>query len=313
MKFDNRIIVVAMGVIGLYVAFLIALDVNTISDKISNFKMEFVPYIILLVTGNWYILFLRWHLLLKHSKINVPIKENILIYISSFAFSIIPGRVGELIKSQLLKEKFGIPRTQTVPIVLTEQLYTVVGIVIISMLGIWNFEVALYVMSIFGSILVFVFVLISSKTLFDKFVSMASRRKFLSKFVEPLSESYDVIQKSTRGSIFFYASALSVFFWFIEVIVVYLVLLSFGITYLDLFNLIPTYTTSIILGVASFLPLGVGVVEGSLAGFFILLGINVSMSLSLVIVIRIFTRWYTISVGFIALKLIGGLKKNNLN
>ena len=61
------------------------------------------------------------------------------------------------------------------------------------------------------------------------------------------------------------------------------------------------------LGFLSFLPMGVGVVEGSLASFFSLHGVSVSLSLTLVIIIRLFTRWYGVVVGFFALKFSGGL------
>ena len=64
------------------------------------------------------------------------------------------------------------------------------------------------------------------------------------------------------------------------------------------------------MGVASFLPLGIGVVEGSLAGFFTLQGVDVSIALTLVIFIRIFTRWIAVSVGFVSLKLSGGFSLN---
>ena len=56
-----------------------------------------------------------------------------------------------------------------------------------------------------------------------------------------------------------------------------------------------------------FLPMGLGVVEGSLASFFSIQGIEVSLSLTLVIIIRLFTRWYGVAAGFVALKLSGGL------
>ena len=71
----------------------------------------------------------------------------------------------------------------------------------------------------------------------------------------------------------------------------------------EFLNVIPTYTTSILLGILSFLPLGVGVVEGSLVGFFSLLGIETSLAFTVVIIIRLFTRWYPVSFGFIMLKI----------
>ena len=138
-------------------------------------------------------------------------------------------------------------------------------------------------------------------------IAILGKRKFTAKFVEPLSSSYDTIKKSSRGPIVVYATGLTVVFWMLEAISVYFVLLSFGIDNMEFLMIIPTYTTSLMLGFLSFLPMGLGVVEGSLAGFFSLQGIEASLALTIVIIIRIFTRWYGVIVGFFALKLSGAL------
>ena len=307
MKIINKIIIIVIAVVGLYAIFLIASDINTIADKISSFKIEFLPIIIILVTCSWFVLFTRWHLLLVNSKIFIPKKNSFMIYLSGIALTIIPGKVGELVKSQLLKTKFGIPRSKTVPIVILEQFYTLIGLIVISFFGIWYFELGTYVIGFFTAVLVFSFILISSKRIFNKLMVILKKRKITSKFVEPLSLSYATIRKSIRGPIVFYAIALTSIFWLLEAVTVYFVLLSFGVDDIEFLMVIPTYATSIMLGFLSFLPMGLGVVEGSLASFFSLQGIEVSLSLTLVIIIRVFTRWYGVAVGFVALRLSGGL------
>jgi len=307
MKIINKIIVIIIAVVGLYAAFFIVSDIRTVYDKIISFKIEFLLIIIPLVTTGWFVLFARWHLLLKNSKILIPKKDSLLIFFSGFALTIIPGKVGELIKSQLLKTKFQVPRSKTVPIVMLEQMYTLIGLVIISFFGIWFFELGAYVLGFFTALLIFAFILISSKKVFNKLIAIFEKRKFTSRFTEPLSSSYDIIKKSTKGPITFYASALTTVFWLIEAVVVYFVLLAFGVENMEFLMVIPTYATSLMLGFLSFLPMGLGVVEGSLASFFSLQGIEVSLSLTIVIIIRIFTRWYGVAVGFVALRLSGGL------
>jgi len=313
MKLGNKIILVVISIIGLYAGFLIISDLTTISDKISNFNTNFIPLIFLLVTTGMLVLFLRWHLLLRNAKIFIPVKDSFLIYTAGFSLSIIPGKVGELIKSQLLKSKFDIPRTKTVPVVLLEQLYTVIGIIIISFFGIWYFQLGVYVFSFFLIALIAVLTLISSRRLFDKAIKFLGKRKFTSKFVTPLSSSYDSIKDGSRGRILLFSSGLSVIFWFIESVTVFLILMAFGINDIEFLKVIPTYTTSILLGILSFLPLGVGVVEGSLVGFFSLQGIETSLAFTVVIIIRLFTRWYPVSFGFIMLKISGGLKLRETN
>jgi uncharacterized protein (TIRG00374 family) len=310
MKIGNKILIVVIAVIGLYAAFLIASDINTISSKIIDFKIEIIPVILLLVTSGWFVIFFRWHLLLRNAKIFIPVKDSFLILASGFALTIIPGKVGELVKSQLLKTKFGIARSKTVPIVILEQFYTVIGIVMLSFFGIWYFELGVYVLGFFTAALVFIFVLLSSRKAFNKIVSLLEKRRFTSKFAEPLSSSYDTIKNGIKGPITLYACGLSMLFWLLEAISVYFILLGFGVEVIGFLTIISTYTTSIMLGILSFLPIGVGVVEGTLTSFFTIHGIDVSLALTIVIVIRLFTRWYAVSFGFIALKLSGGLTTN---
>jgi uncharacterized protein (TIRG00374 family) len=310
MKLDNRIFIVIIGTIALYFVFLVISDLGEVYHQLNEMDVSYLPIILLLIPLSWLALFTRWNLLLKNSNIHVPIKDNFKIYLSGFALSIIPGKVGELIKSQLLKTKFGIPRERTAPIVLVEQLYNIIGIVGVSILGIWYFEFGVHIILLAALLLVIVLILISSKRFFDKFLTLLSRIKFLSQYTSILSNSYDVLRKSTRGWIVVYASAISITFWLIESVIAYFVLASFGINYIEFLSVIMIYTSSIILGVFSFLPLGIGVVEGSLAGFFTLQGVDISIALTLVIFIRIFTRWIGVSVGFVSLKLSGGFSLN---
>ena len=282
MKITNKIIIIVLVAIGLYTVFFIASDISTVYDKISSFKIEFLPIIISLVTSSWFVLFVRWDLLLKNSKIFIPKKDSLLIFLSGNALIIIPGKVGLLVKSHLLKTKFGIPRSKTVPIIMLEQLYILIGLVFVSFFGIWFFELGAYVIGFFTAALIFAFVLISSKKAFNKLIAILGKTKFTSKFAEPLSSSYDIIKKSTRGSIVFYASGLTVIFWLLEVLSVYFVLLSFGIENIEFLKVIPIYATSLMLGFLSLLPMGLGVVEGSLASFFSLQGIEASLSLTIV-------------------------------
>jgi uncharacterized protein (TIRG00374 family) len=131
----------------------------------------------------------------------------------------------------------------------------------------------------------------------------------LSNIISDVDESFDIIKNSTRGKIAIFCSVLSILFWTVESIAVYFILYAFDVTTIELVDLISIYSSSILLGVASFIPLGSGVVEGSLSGFFHLFGIDFSLGLAIVVIIRIFTRWYGIVTGLFILKYYNGFKK----
>ena len=155
MKFDNRFyLLIVIGIV-LYITFLIISDLNVISSKILEMDIQFLPYILLLAPLSWFVVFFRWHILLKNSQIIIPKKENFKIYMTGFAMSATPGKVGELIKAQLLHTKYGTPRKKTVAIILAEQFYNLVGILFISLLGLFYFDFSIYVVFFTGGLLSF--------------------------------------------------------------------------------------------------------------------------------------------------------------
>ena len=302
MKFKKSLLIGILGIIVIYAIILIAFDINIISEKIGDFDPQYLPIIIPLIPLTWGVLFLRWNLLLKNSDIDIPLKDNFMIFISGFALGVTPGKVGELIKSQLLKNKFNIPRTKTAPLVIVERFYDFFAIAVISLFGILVFEYSIYIFGILTIGITIFLIVTSSEKIFLKFLNKIEKIKFLKSFSNELPKSFNVIQKSTRGKIFPLSIILSVIFWFLDSMIAYLTLLSFGIDIIDYFVLMSIYTSSIILGVISFLPLGIGVVEGSLVGFLSINGIEFHLATAVVVFIRFFTRWIGVMAGFIGLK-----------
>ena len=307
----KKILIVGISVIGLYSIFLSFSDLNLISDQLANFKTEFLLPILILVTLSWFILFARWQILLKNSNIIIPLRSSFTIYISGFSLQFIPGEAGEFLKAQLLKNKFNISRSKTSPIIITEMLYNAIGLVALSIISIWFFEFTIYIFVVFSTLLILLFYLINNKKYFLKVINKFLKIRFFKKYAEPMSESLEIIQNLTKGKVLLYSVMLSTFFWFVECIAIHLLLLSFGIDTIELFTLAPMYSSSIILGVVSFLPFGLGVFEGSLAGFLSLRGIDISISFTVVILARIITRWYSVFVGLVALKITRGLSAHS--
>ena len=83
--------------------------------------------------------------------------------------------------------------------------------------------------------------------------------------------------------------------------------MAFEINTISFIQTLSIYTSSVIIGVVSLIPGGIGVTEGSLVGLFTFEGIDISLALVLSVIIRLTTLWYSVSIGFIGLKLTGGL------
>ncbi len=314
MKFDNKLILVLIAAIGIYAIFLFVSDFGVISEKISNFKINYLPLILLFVTISWIPLFMKWHILLKNSEIDIPLRKSISVFLSAPALGITPGQIGVLMRSQILKTSSNIPRTKTIPIILVEKVYDLVGALLASIIGIIILEIEPYLIIIAVSVLSTIFFFMYYRPASELFFRRITKTKFFSKYVENISEFDKTIQKSTNVKIATICILLAVTYWFIISIAAYYTLIGFDVSILDYLQVLAIYTTSILLGAISFIPGGIGITEGSIASLFTLNGIDVSTALILSVMIRVLTLWYSVSVGFIALKFTGAFsfRKNSL-
>ena len=312
MKLDNRLILVLVAVVGVYAVFLFMSDYNIISEKISNFKISYLPIILLFVSASWIPLIIKWHLLLKNCGINIPLKKSIVVFFAGVAFEITPGQIGTLMKSQILKTSCNIPRTRTVPIVVVEKAYDLIGAIFASIIGIIILGIDFYLIVIAILFLAVIFFFMYYQPASEIFFKRITKTKFFSKHIDNISEFHAIVQKSTNVKVAITCILLSITYWFIISIAAYYVLMAFDVNVLDYLTVLAIYTTSILLGAISFIPAGIGVTEGSITGLFTLNGIDVSTALILSVMIRVLTLWYSVCVGFIALKFTGGLSfKNN--
>ena len=159
MKLEHGLILVFVATIAIYATFLFISDIDVISEKISNFKINYLPIILLLASASWIPLFIKWHILLKNSEIEIPLRKSIAVFLSGPVFEVTPGHIGVLMKSQILKTGSNISRTKTIPIVLVEKLYDLIGAILASIIGIiiLGLELELIIIAISGLAVIFFF------------------------------------------------------------------------------------------------------------------------------------------------------------
>ena len=306
MRLDNRLILVLVAVVGIYAIFLFISDYNIISEKISNFKINYLPLILFLVSASWAPLFIKWHFLLKNCEIHIPLKKSILVFLSGPAFEITPGQIGALVKSQILKTSSNIPRTKTVPIIVVEKVYDLIGAVLASIIGIAVLGMEPHLIIIAILVLVTIFFFVYYRPASEIFFKQITKRKFFSKYVENISDFYEIVHKSTNVKVATICILLALTYWFMISAAAYYTLIAFDINILDYLKVLAIYASSTLLGAISFIPAGIGITEGSITGLFTLNGIDISTALILSVMIRVLTLWYTVGVGFVALKFTGG-------
>src|SRR5207248_8543473 len=71
---------------------------------------------------NYICRFFKWQYFLKRLELRVPWMKSLLIFLSGLSMAITPGKVGELLKSYLLKSTTGAAISRTSPIIVAERL-----------------------------------------------------------------------------------------------------------------------------------------------------------------------------------------------
>lgn len=298
-----------------YVVFLFYADSGRIFETLRKISIGYVIIVLMLTVMAHYMLFLRWNFLLKSLKINIPFKNNIKIYLSSWAMFFTPAKTGELIKCFFLKKMHNVPYKVSTPIIFIEQLSDLVIIVLFSFWGIYLFKImpfkqAIKIFLLLFLIIIVFFLTLSSKRMVNRIILVSKKIPLLKKYSQEFKRAYLTASTLTKPKVLFSSLLFSFGFWFLFSLILYTLLKSFN-TPLILMITTPIFALSTLIGVLSFIPSGVGIMEASTFALLTSQGIDKSIAAICLVIMRIFTLWIGVLFGLLCLwSLNRGLQKN---
>ena len=289
------------GILIFYVVFIAYSDFQEFSVNISQFEFSYLPIILAFIFLGIIIRGTRQQLLYKQIEVFISFKTGILLYISGLSMIVTPGGSGELIKSYYLKKNFGYPLAKTFPVVIMERLLDLAGIggvLLIVGLLLDNYNIIL-LMLLLLSIVSLIFVSGKKEKLFNFLLSILEKIPILKKQATSFSESYQVFGELTSSKIMTKTLGLSFFVWMTDAIMIYFIFIGFNLNFDIIFSTFSMYS-SLLLGVLTMVPAGVGVTEISFVEILKGEGVDTAVSTSLVILFRLVTIWFLTALGFCA-------------
>ena len=289
------------GILIFYVIFIAYSDFEEFSINISQFDFSYLPIILAFVFLGIMIKSLRQQLLYKQIEVFISFKTGILLFISGLSMEATPGGSGELIKSYYLKKKFGYPLAKTFPTVIMERLLDltgIAGVLLIVGLLLDNYNI-ISLMLILLSTLSLIFASGKKKKLFNFLLSIIEKIPILKKQASSFSESYQVFGELTSGKIMTKTLGLSFFVWMTDAIMIYFIFMGFNLNFDIIFSTFSMYS-SLLLGVLTMIPAGIGVTEVSFVEILRGEGVDTATSTSLIILFRLVTIWFLTVLGFCA-------------
>lgn len=291
---------VGLGGIAFFVLALLP-DREEILAAAGSFAWKWMPIALGAALLNYGIRAVRWVWYLRILGVPSPLKENIPIFLIGLMLSATPGKAGELFKAYLLKLSCGARMSRTAPIVVTERLTDMTGMLFLASTGLLVIEVRRELVYLLWGVIVLGLVVLSSRRLVHFFLGRA--KAFLSeRAVERLEHAYDSLSTLITLPRLLVATAMSAVAWFAECISLLVILYGFGetCTWIEATFI---YSVSTLAGAALFfMPGGIGGTEAAMVSMLReIAGTGEAVASLATVLTRAVTLWFAVLIGLVAL------------
>jgi len=297
----NILLSVAIGG-ALYLALTIYADFDKVLMVFSRFNWYLFPLLLALSFTNYIMRFVKWHYYLGLLKIKVGIGDSFSIFMSGLVMSVTPGKMGELLKSYLLKQIKNEPISKTAPIIFAERVTDFISLVMLAIVGAYSFDYGKPIIISVGVFFIGTVVLISQRNFVHKLLEFCKKVPFLDKNSDKLYNAYESAYIMLTFVPLLKMVVISLFSWFFECLGYYIILYNFGV-HIEPLRSSFFYAFGTIVGAISMLPGGLGVTEGSLTFLVQRLGYAKDIAIASTFLIRIVTLWFAVLVGIISVTL----------
>lgn len=293
-------LLISIAITGLfYLAFTIYADFSQVLAAFEKFNWLLLPLLLLFSFLNYLTRFLKWDYYL--SVINVKLKkvDSLSIFMSGLVMSVTPGKLGELLKSFLVKKVCNEPVSKTAPIIFAERITDFLSLLIIALIGANIYGYGGSITLGISAFFIVLIVIISNKKIALMFLKFLEKIKFLNKYLINIHTAYESSYRLLKPKPLLMMTFISLISWGFECLGYYVILLNFDIEFGILwasFN----YCFSTILGAISMLPGGLGLTEGSLTFILMQKDVPKDIAVATTFLIRVVTLWFAVLVGIIS-------------
>jgi glycosyltransferase 2 family protein len=275
---------------------------DELGAALRSFRLVYLVPVLALVLANYSLRFGRWHYYLRRCGARVPWRESAAVFLSGFAMSITPARVGELLKCVLLRDEAGVKMSVSVPVVVADRVNDLVAVCILVAAGVLRYSAARGA-SLLAIAAVAALVAVLA---FSPWIAAGATRLFARRFAGEspapavaVREAAGVFALLLRGRALVFGTALGVLAWFAECAALYLVLGGLSSWTLTLYAATFVYALSTLAGAMSLLPGGLGVTELGMTALLVLFGMPRETAVAAVLIVRLCTLWFAAGLGVV--------------
>ena len=309
-QLPGKIIISAL--LGLAVVVVLGLlsDIREVRQSFASFQWGALPAILGFTALNYVLRWAKWDYYLRRMGMGhgVGYGDSALLFTSGMVMAVTPGKVGEVLKSYLLKRVNGTSISASAPIVLAERVTDGLAMLLLMGFGLTLYPPARPAFAMLVALTLAGLFILQSQRLMDLVLQLVARLPYGGRVAPRLETAYLSSQQLLSWRILLPSTAISLVSWFGECVAMFYVLRGLGVpsSYLLLLQSTFVFAASTLFGLVSFLPGGLGVSEGSSTLLLErLIPMAAGPATTATIIIRFCTLWFGVSLGAIALAILG--------
>jgi uncharacterized protein (TIRG00374 family) len=278
-------------------------------DAIGRVHPGLLVVLLALALASFVVRALRFHLFARATGIEIPLGWMVLCYFAGFSLAATPGKVGEFMRLWLIRGRYGYPVSRSMPLQIADRLNDAVASFILCATGAAAFAGYLPIL-LFGAGLVGLGVLaFAYPALLLAAIGLAYRLFAIKpRLFAGLRRMVRLTATLFSPRVFLPSIALSVLGWGLECVAFALCLTVVAGAFDPLLAMFILEFSNVV-GFASFMPGGTGMTELSLSGLMVASGIGLEDAVTVTVIIRAATLWFSILVGIAAAAVIARLDR----
>ena len=293
-------ILISLAVGGLiYLLFTVYADYKDVAQAFEEFNWLLLPLLLFLSLLNYFVRFLKWDYYLNILHVKVKKIDSFAVFMSGLIMSVTPGKMGEVLKSYLVKEISNTPISKTAPIIFVERITDSISLMFIALIGAYVFNYGRIIVVTVSIFFLFLVIVLSNKKIAMPVLKFFEKSKYLKKHLVSIHSAYESSYQMLRPLPLIYMILLSLVAWSFECWGYHIILVNFGVDVSFLWASF-SYAFAIILGAISMLPGGLGATEGSLTFMLVQVGCSKNIAVASTFIVRAVTLWFAIFVGIIS-------------
>lgn len=268
-------------------------DFGDLGGRLGAFRFELFPLALALVTVNYGLRFLRWQGYLAVVGIDVPRRASLLVFAAGLSMAISPAKLGEVLKSVLLRDRYGVPVRRSAPVVLAERITDVLGLALVAALA-GSVLAAGWVAALVAAAACAAALLALRIRALDRIAWLAEARRTTLALLSPrLAAAMTLLAACS---------------WSFECLAAWVCASGLGLD-VSFGQAAVVFAVGTLAGAVSLLPGGLGVAEASMTGLWRAFGAARADAAAATVLVRLATLWFAVGVGLVALALAGARRR----